>query len=373
MSDHENLHGAPAAPASGLAHDGHEAHAGEGHPGGREAAHEPAWPVEDDAVTRPYVAATDRAAPVSGTGSKRRPLVWVGAAAMTALAAVFGYEMLKPVPPKRLEAELAVGKARIEPVPVPVSASVALSQAAEPATRALAGGGSASSAMGGSADGAATAVASQPAASAALALWQSAASSASMPGSAPTATPPGAPTAAGDASAAKLAALSAVEARLDQLTTALRDQGYLKPGTRLDAFSSDALLPYPGVATARASAVAKPVLASARASGHARRSSARTLSRARHAGAPVATAPSQPAGASAVASPIGVQLMAVDLWNGTPSAVIGTTTPGDGRIKVMQPGDVINGVQLRGAQADGQRATFGVRGSADSVSLVVGQ
>jgi hypothetical protein len=53
--------------------------------------------------------------------------------------------------------------------------------------------------------------------------------------------------------------------------------------------------------------------------------------------------------------------------------VIGTTTPGDGRIKVMQPGDVINGVQLRGAHADGQRATFGVRGSADSVSLVVGQ
>lgn len=381
MSHDEDFQVLPPAPSVLAAAAEHEAHAGVDHRSSHDPVDEPAWPADDDAPARPFVEAPHRTAPASHAVGRHRPLVWIGLAAMAALSGAAGYEMLKPASPQRLEAGLAAGQDRDEPV----SVSTSLPRVSEPAAAAMAMLATASSTVPAAPTvpaSAALVVTSTAAvvphltASAALAPSQSRVEHAPTAASAPVAP-------AGNAQAA-FEALTVLQARLNQLTTALRDQGYLKPGTRLDDLASDALLPYPGGPKVHAPAAARPGLASVPATSQARRPGARGRSRVRFSAhprargpvapvVPLAAAPSQPTPSASAASATGVQLMAVDLWNGTPSVVIGTTTPGDARIKVMQPGDVINGVQLRHAQADGQRATFGVRGSADAVSLVVGQ
>lgn len=55
------------------------------------------------------------------------------------------------------------------------------------------------------------------------------------------------------------------------------------------------------------------------------------------------------------------ELLAVDLWNGQPSAIVGTGVAGDERIRVMQPGDQINGIGLLAADVRQGRATFSTR------------
>ena len=51
-------------------------------------------------------------------------------------------------------------------------------------------------------------------------------------------------------------------------------------------------------------------------------------------------------------------LLAVDMWDGKPSAVIGTGIPGDRRVRVLQPGEQLAGVALVKADARRGSATF---------------
>lgn len=52
------------------------------------------------------------------------------------------------------------------------------------------------------------------------------------------------------------------------------------------------------------------------------------------------------------------QLLAVDVWGGAPSVVVGTGDPGDRRIRVLRPGDTHNGVSLLRADPATGQATF---------------
>lgn len=52
------------------------------------------------------------------------------------------------------------------------------------------------------------------------------------------------------------------------------------------------------------------------------------------------------------------QLLAVDVWGGTPSVVVGTGDLGDRRIRVLRPGDTHNGVSLLRADPATGQATF---------------
>jgi hypothetical protein len=58
----------------------------------------------------------------------------------------------------------------------------------------------------------------------------------------------------------------------------------------------------------------------------------------------------------------GGQLLAVDLWAGQPSVVVGTGLPGDGRTRVLRPGEQFNGVALLSADPAAGTATFQVQG-----------
>lgn len=53
-------------------------------------------------------------------------------------------------------------------------------------------------------------------------------------------------------------------------------------------------------------------------------------------------------------------LLAIDVWDGKPSVVMGTSGAGDRRTVVLQPGDSLNGVQLRSVDAAAGKATFAV-------------
>lgn len=53
------------------------------------------------------------------------------------------------------------------------------------------------------------------------------------------------------------------------------------------------------------------------------------------------------------------QLLAVDVWGGVPSVVVGTGDPADPRIRVLRPGDTLNGVSLLRADPATGQATFG--------------
>lgn len=53
-------------------------------------------------------------------------------------------------------------------------------------------------------------------------------------------------------------------------------------------------------------------------------------------------------------------MLAIDVWDGKPSVVMGTSGAGDRRTVILQPGDSLNGVQLRSVDAAAGRATFTV-------------
>ena len=55
------------------------------------------------------------------------------------------------------------------------------------------------------------------------------------------------------------------------------------------------------------------------------------------------------------------ELLAVDIWDGRPSVIVGTGVAGDGRIRVMQPGEQMNGIGLLMADVVKGRATFSAR------------
>jgi hypothetical protein len=57
------------------------------------------------------------------------------------------------------------------------------------------------------------------------------------------------------------------------------------------------------------------------------------------------------------------QLIAVDMWNGEPSVVVASGIPGDRRMRVLRPGDVVNGMALKSADPVSRTATFVAPGS----------
>ena len=66
------------------------------------------------------------------------------------------------------------------------------------------------------------------------------------------------------------------------------------------------------------------------------------------------------------------QLLAVDMWNGVPSVVVGTGLPGDKRVRVLKRGDVYNGVALIDVDPVARTATFGL-GNGRSFTLSANQ
>ena len=89
----------------------------------------------------------------------------------------------------------------------------------------------------------------------------------------------------------------------------------------------------------------------------------------------VAAKPVQPEATKTVAvvpSKLSGQLVSVDMWNGQPSVVVASGLPGDRRVRVLRPGDVINGLALRSADPVSQSATFSAPGSA-GLTLFVSQ
>ena len=76
--------------------------------------------------------------------------------------------------------------------------------------------------------------------------------------------------------------------------------------------------------------------------------------------------------AAVVPSKLSGQLVSVDMWNGQPSVVVASGLPGDRRVRVLRPGDVINGLALRSADPVSQSATFSAPGSA-GLTLFVSQ
>ena len=84
------------------------------------------------------------------------------------------------------------------------------------------------------------------------------------------------------------------------------------------------------------------------------------LSRRTPAANPTAQAKAAPApAASTSANRNAGQLLAVDIWGGVPSVVVGTGDPADRRIRVLRPGDTLNGVSLLRADPATGQATFG--------------
>lgn len=52
------------------------------------------------------------------------------------------------------------------------------------------------------------------------------------------------------------------------------------------------------------------------------------------------------------------ELLAIDVWDGQPSVVVGTNAPGDRRVRTLQPGDTLNGITLKSVDVAGGRASF---------------
>ncbi len=67
--------------------------------------------------------------------------------------------------------------------------------------------------------------------------------------------------------------------------------------------------------------------------------------------------------AKPAAAPAGAQLVSVDMWNGEPSVVVASGVPGDRRVRVLRPGDVVNGLSLKSADPVSRTATFVAPGS----------
>ena len=68
--------------------------------------------------------------------------------------------------------------------------------------------------------------------------------------------------------------------------------------------------------------------------------------------------------------PFGAGLLAIDVWDGRPSVVVGTGLPGDKRVRVLQPGEQLHGVGLHSVDVAAGKATFSV-GAGSLVTLDV--
>ncbi|MFN3493260.1 MAG: hypothetical protein ACK40L_02010 [Hydrogenophaga sp.] len=146
----------------------------------------------------------------------------------------------------------------------------------------------------------------------------------------------------GDAALAEqLAALNArldvMERRMSDVVGGLKANGYLKAEAELvGALKPEDFVAHPG-SVKRAAAPSSDRPASTQAQASTSRRAARP--------APAPTLPGQ-------------QLLSVDLWNGRPSVVMGNGNPASPEVKVLEPGDSINGITLLSVDMTSGRATF---------------
>nr|WP_314709990.1 hypothetical protein [uncultured Comamonas sp.] len=125
--------------------------------------------------------------------------------------------------------------------------------------------------------------------------------------------------------------------------------------------------------TAAAAPAAEP--ASTTATPAAAVQQRRPAPRANVAKAPAAKPAKQAKASAPAAQPapaLGGQLVSVDMWNGEASVVISSGLPGDRRVRVLRPGDVVNGMHLRSADPVTRSATFVAPGS-QGLTLYVSQ
>lgn len=67
------------------------------------------------------------------------------------------------------------------------------------------------------------------------------------------------------------------------------------------------------------------------------------------------------------------QLLSIDIWDGRPSAVVGTTDPADKRVVYLHEGDQAKGITLKQADPSRQAAVFDVAGRDVVMSRSAGQ
>ena len=77
--------------------------------------------------------------------------------------------------------------------------------------------------------------------------------------------------------------------------------------------------------------------------------------------------------AASVRAQLQGQLLALDTWDGRPSALVGTGIPGDRRTRVLQVGDSINGVSLQSVDMAAGRATFSTAGGTVTLDIHEGE
>jgi hypothetical protein len=141
--------------------------------------------------------------------------------------------------------------------------------------------------------------------------------------------------------------VSQLEGDVRDVLAGLRAKGYLNAAT---ADLPMDFKPYP-VAAAPQAGAARPMV--------------KRIAQRKPVRAPVVavTPPVQPAN----------QLLAVDLWDGKPSVVVGTGVVGDSRIKVLQEGESLNGVTLQQADVAGRQATFKAAGREIRLTVPAGE
>jgi len=132
--------------------------------------------------------------------------------------------------------------------------------------------------------------------------------------------------------AAIRARLDVLEQRVNEVIEGLKARGYIHPTAALDGpLTAKDFLPHPSQVRSTAVAVQRPSGAPAAAR--------------RPAPAPVAPQPSQ-------------KLLAIDMWNGRPSVVVGHGPGQPSQVRVMEPGDTLGGLTLRSVDVAAGSATF---------------
>lgn len=144
--------------------------------------------------------------------------------------------------------------------------------------------------------------------------------------------------------------LDAMERRMGEVIGGLKAKGYLTADAELDGpLRPEDFVSHPGSARRPLST------ASARPAASGVHSAARRIT-------------NKPK--STTAPVLEQQLLSVDLWNGRPSVVIGNGNPSSPQVRVLEPGDAINGVTLRAVDVTSGRATF-VNEQNETVTLKV--
>ena len=75
---------------------------------------------------------------------------------------------------------------------------------------------------------------------------------------------------------------------------------------------------------------------------------------------PARPRPAAVAAAPAPAPKYNGQILSVDMWGGKPSVVISTGDPNDKRVRILSPGESLNGITLKDANVQSRTATFEV-------------